>query len=78
MQILWQVLILFVLKAITKSACRYRNRHQNHGIIWKENPQILLHSYKKFAGYGSARDFEKEVGVIWVPMYGYTKKGVDG
>lgn len=75
MQILWQVLILCI-KAITKCLQIPQSSVQVMVSYGKENPQDIIALYKKFAGYGSARDFEK-VCVIWGSMYGYTKKGVD-
>ena len=48
----------------------------SHGIIWRENPQAIISSYARFAGYmdGPA---EPEVTVIWSSMYGNTEKLVN-
>ncbi|MFO7765258.1 MAG: FprA family A-type flavoprotein [Pelovirga sp.] len=48
----------------------------SHGIIWRENPQAIIDSYTRFAGYlnGPA---EAEVTVIWSSMYGNTEKLVN-
>ena len=48
----------------------------SHGIIWRENPQAIIDSYARFAGYmdGPA---EPEVTVVWSSMYGNTEKLVN-
>jgi len=48
----------------------------SHGIIWRENPEAIIDSYSRFAGYlnGPA---EAEVTVIWSSMYGNTEKLVN-
>src|SRR6056297_1474733 len=48
----------------------------SHGIIWRENPEAIIDSYSRFAGYlnGPA---EAKVTVIWSSMYGNTEKLVN-
>ncbi|MGL4982078.1 MAG: FprA family A-type flavoprotein [Treponemataceae bacterium] len=47
----------------------------SHGLIWQENPTEVINRYKKYAGYTSGGELEKEVCVIWGSMYGSTDKG---
>ena len=48
----------------------------SHGIIWRENPQAIIDSYVRFAGYMNG-PAEPEVTVIWSSMYGNTEKLVN-
>ena len=45
----------------------------SHGIIWRENPKVIIERYNKLACYidGLA---EPEITVVWGSMYGNTKK----
>jgi len=64
----------FVLKAIDKlKNLQIKMIAPSHGIIWRENPYIIVERYRKFAGYlnGPA---EPEVTIIWGSMYGNTEK----
>ncbi len=63
----------FVLKAINKlSALDIKVIAPSHGIIWRENPGIIIERYKKFAEYMNG-ECEKEITIIWGSMYGNTK-----
>ena len=65
---------LFVLKAIDKlKDLDIKIIAPSHGIIWRENPGIIIERYRKFAGYmnGPAK---AEVTIIWGSMYGNTEK----
>lgn len=67
----------FVSKGIERlSALDINVIAPSHGIIWRENPQAIIDSYSRFAGYlnGPA---EAEVTVIWSSMYGNTEKLVN-
>ncbi len=67
----------FVTKGIQRlSALDIKVIAPSHGIIWRENPQSIIDSYTRFAGYlnGPA---EAEVTVIWSSMYGNTEKLVN-
>jgi len=67
----------FVIKGIQRlSALDIKVIAPSHGIIWRENPQAIIDSYTRFAGYlnGPA---EAEVTVIWSSMYGNTEKLVN-
>lgn len=44
----------------------------SHGIIWRENPKVIINRYRKFAEYMSGNG-EKEVTIIVGSMYGNTK-----
>ncbi|QEN06184.1 FprA family A-type flavoprotein [Thiospirochaeta perfilievii] len=44
----------------------------SHGIIWRENPSIIIERYRKFAKYMSG-EAEKEITMIVGSMYGKTK-----
>ena len=45
----------------------------SHGIIWRENPQAIIDSYARFAGYMNG-PAEPEVTVVWSSMYGNTER----
>ncbi len=64
----------FVLKAIDKlKDLDISMIAPSHGIIWRENPGVIVDRYRKFAMYmdGPA---EPEVTIIWGSMYGNTEK----
>lgn len=66
----------FVLKAIDKlKDLPIEVIAPSHGIIWRENPAIIIERYRKFASYmkGPA---EPEITIIWGSMYGNTEKVV--
>ncbi|HKL25271.1 MAG TPA: FprA family A-type flavoprotein [Desulfuromonadales bacterium] len=48
----------------------------SHGIIWRENPQAIIDSYQRFAGYMNG-PAEPEVTVVWSSMYGNTERLVN-
>jgi len=45
----------------------------SHGIIWRENPNVIIEHYKRYAEY-SDHPGEREVTVVWSSMYGNTKQ----
>lgn len=45
----------------------------SHGIIWRENPSVIVDHYKRYAEYSKGPG-EKEVTLVWSSMYGNTKK----
>lgn len=45
----------------------------SHGIIWRENPSVIIEHYKRYAEY-SQNPGEREVTVVWSSMYGNTKQ----
>lgn len=47
----------------------------SHGIIWRENPSVIIKRYKRFAEYMSG-NAEKEITLIIGSMYGNTRKVV--
>ena len=64
----------FVLKAIDKlKNLEIKMIAPSHGIIWRENPQVIVDRYRKFAGYMNG-PAEPEITVIWGSMYGNTEK----
>lgn len=46
-----------------------------HGLVWRKNPQYIIDSYKRYAGYGTGFA-KKEVMILWGSMYGMTEKVV--
>ena len=67
----------FVSKGINHlSALDIKVIAPSHGIIWRENPQAIVDSYIRFAGYMNG-PAEPEVTVIWSSMYGNTEKLVN-
>ncbi len=64
----------FVLKAIEKLAdLSIKMIAPSHGIIWRENPQVIIDRYIKYARYLNGQS-EKEITIIWGTMYGHTKE----
>lgn len=62
-----------VIKAINKiSPLDIKVIAPSHGIIWRENPKVIIDRYRKFAEYMSGNG-EKEVTIIVGSMYGNTK-----
>ena len=47
----------------------------SHGIIWRENPAIIIDMYRRYASYADG-PAEKEVTLIWGSMYGNTRQVV--
>jgi flavorubredoxin len=45
----------------------------SHGIIWRDNPAVIMDHYKRYANY-SKGPAEREVTVVWSSMYGNTKQ----
>ena len=44
-----------------------------HGIIWRNNPSVIIDHYKRYAEYAKG-PAEKEVTLVWSSMYGNTKQ----
>jgi flavorubredoxin len=68
---------VFVEKAIEKlSGLTIKTIAPSHGIIWREDPSVIIGRYKKYASYmkGPA---EPEITLVWGSMYGFTKQLVD-
>ena len=64
----------FVLKAIDKlKDLKITMIAPSHGIIWRENPGVIVERYRKFASYMNG-PAEPEITVIWGSMYGNTEK----
>ena len=49
----------------------------SHGLIWRSDVNRIYSLYKRFAGYNTGGECEKEISIIWGSMYGYTKQGLD-
>jgi flavorubredoxin len=65
-----------VKKAITKlSSLDIKVIAPSHGIIWRENPTVIIDRYLKFAEYMTGES-EKEITLIYGSMYGKTKSVV--
>ena len=63
----------FVLKGLTKlSGLDIEIICPSHGIIWRENPGVIIDHYKRYAEY-SKGPAEREVTLVWSSMYGSTK-----
>lgn len=45
----------------------------SHGIIWRENPAVIVEHYQRYAKY-SKGPAEREVTIVWSSMYGHTKE----
>jgi flavorubredoxin len=45
----------------------------SHGIIWRDNPSVIIEHYKRYASY-SKGPAEREVTIVWSSMYGNTKQ----
>jgi flavorubredoxin len=45
----------------------------SHGIIWRENPAVIINDYKRYAEY-SKGPAERDVTIIWSSMYGNTQQ----
>lgn len=68
----------FVVKALDKlSGLDIRCIAPSHGLVWRSDAPRILSLYKRFAGYNTGGECEKEICIIWGSMYGYTKKGLD-
>lgn len=67
---------LFVKKAIEKvSGLDIRVVAPSHGMVWRQNPGIIIDRYAKYAEYLEGPR-EKEIAVVWGSMYGNTEKGL--
>jgi flavorubredoxin len=65
-----------VLKGLEKlSGLDIKTICPSHGIIWRENPSVIVEHYKRYANYAKG-PCEKEVTLVWSSMYGNTKKVV--
>jgi len=70
----------FVMSAITKicsAGIAVKTVAPSHGIVWRKHPETIIERYKKYAGYNTGGQLEKEVCVLLSSMYGNTKKGCD-
>lgn len=68
----------FVVKALDKlSALEIHCIAPSHGLVWRSDINRILSLYKRFAGYNTGGECEKEICIIWGSMYGYTKQGLD-
>lgn len=64
----------FVLKGLEKlGGLDIKVICPSHGIIWRENPDVIINHYKRYAEYAKGPG-EKEVTLIWSSMYGHTKQ----
>ena len=64
----------FVLKGLEKlKGLDIKVICPSHGIIWRDNPAVIIDHYQRYAGY-SKGPAEREVTVIWSSMYGHTKQ----
>ncbi len=63
----------FVLKGLTKlSGLDIKVICPSHGIIWRDNPAVIIDHYKRYAEY-SKGPAEREVTLVCSSMYGNTK-----
>ncbi|MGE4560680.1 MAG: FprA family A-type flavoprotein [Desulfobulbus sp.] len=64
----------FVLKGLEKlGGLEVKVICPSHGIIWRDNPAVIIEHYKRYAEY-SKGPAEREVTVVWSSMYGNTKQ----
>ncbi len=64
----------FVLKGLEKlRGLEIKMICPAHGIIWRENPAVIMDHYNRYAQY-SKGPAEKEVTIVWSSMYGNTKQ----
>ncbi len=64
----------FVIKGLEKLAgLDVKVICPSHGIIWRENPGVIIDHYKRYAEYSKGPG-EKEVTLVWSSMYGNTKQ----
>jgi len=67
----------FVLKGLEKlGGLEIKMICPSHGIIWRDNPAVIVERYKRYAGYGKG-PAEREVTVVWSSMYGNTGQMLD-
>lgn len=67
----------FVLKGLEKlQGLDVRTICPSHGIIWRENPAVIVDHYKRYAQYSKGPG-EREVTLVWSSMYGNTKAVLD-
>lgn len=63
----------FVLKGLDKLAgLDMKIICPSHGIIWRENPNVIIEHYRRYAEYSKGPG-EKEVTLVWSSMYGNTR-----
>jgi len=63
----------FVLKGLEKlGGLEVKVICPSHGIIWRDNPGVIIDHYKRYAGYSKGPG-EREVTLVWSSMYGNTK-----
>ncbi|MEA3467495.1 MAG: hypothetical protein U9R57_04640 [Thermodesulfobacteriota bacterium] len=68
---------MFVTKAIDRlKDLDIKMIAPSHGIIWRENPQNIIDTYARFAGYRNG-PAEPEVTIIWSSMYSNTERVVN-
>ena len=64
----------FVLKGLEKlQGLDIKVICPSHGIIWRNNPSVIIEHYKRYASY-SKGPAEREVTIVWSSMYGNTKQ----
>jgi anaerobic nitric oxide reductase flavorubredoxin len=63
----------FVLKGLEKlSGLEIKVICPSHGIIWRDNPRVIIDHYQRYAEYSKGPG-EREVTLVWSSMYGNTK-----
>lgn len=63
----------FVLKGLDKlGGLDIKVICPSHGIIWRENPAVIIDHYKRYANYAKGPG-KLEVTLVWSSMYGNTK-----
>lgn len=63
----------FVLRGLEKlQGLDVRVICPSHGIIWRENPAVIIDHYRRYAQYSKGPG-EREVTLVWSSMYGNTK-----
>ncbi|MBN2435326.1 MAG: FprA family A-type flavoprotein [Spirochaetes bacterium] len=66
----------FVQKAIDKLASLdIKMIAPSHGIIWRENPSVIIERYRRFAEYMNG-PAEPEITILWGSMYGNTESAL--
>lgn len=63
----------FVLKGIEKlQGLDVKIICPSHGIIWRENPAVIIEHYRRYAEYSKGPG-ERKVTLVWSSMYGNTR-----
>ena len=64
----------FVLKGLEKlGGLDIKVICPSHGIIWRDNPGVIIDHYKRYAEY-SRKPAERDVTLVWSSMYGNTRQ----